>query len=85
MRRHYRVALVQTFEMLMFKSSLCPLKKLKGSWTQNLYFIIHYLRQVHLRAVKTAPHAVVTSNHKIILLLLRNCNFATVMNHNISI
>ena len=33
----------------------------------------------------TVPHVVVTSNHKIILLLLHNCNFATVINHNVNI
>lgn len=33
----------------------------------------------------TTPHAVVTPKHKIILLLLRNCNFATVVNHNVNI
>ena len=31
------------------------------------------------------PHVVVTPNHKIILLLLNNCNFATDMNSNINI
>jgi len=29
---------------------------------------------------KTILHVVVTPNHKIILLLLHNCNFSTVMN-----
>jgi hypothetical protein len=33
---------------------------------------------------KTVPHVVVTANYKI-LLLLHNCNFATVLNHNINI
>ena len=33
----------------------------------------------------TVPPAVVTPNHKLILLLLHNCNFATVMDHNINI
>ena len=32
-----------------------------------------------------APHVVVTPNHKIISLLLHNCSFATVMNHNVNI
>lgn len=31
------------------------------------------------------PHVVVTHNHKIILLLLHSCDFATVMNHSVSI
>ena len=31
------------------------------------------------------PHGVVTPNHKIILFLLHNCNFSTVMNHNVNI
>ena len=29
-------------------------------------------------------YVVVTHNHKIIMLLLHNCNFATVMNHNVN-
>jgi hypothetical protein len=33
---------------------------------------------------KTAPHGLVTSNQRIILLLLHNYNFATVMSHNIN-
>jgi hypothetical protein len=33
----------------------------------------------------TVSHAVVTSNHKIILLLFHNCNSATVMNYNVNI
>jgi hypothetical protein len=33
----------------------------------------------------TAPHVAVTPNHKIILLLLHNCNFATVMNCDVNI
>jgi hypothetical protein len=33
----------------------------------------------------TVPHAMVTSNHKIILFLLHNCYVATVMNHNVNI
>ena len=33
----------------------------------------------------TVPHVVVTPNYKIILLLLHNCNFATVMNHYVNI
>jgi hypothetical protein len=31
--------------------------------------------------VNTVPHAMMTSNHNIILLLLHNCTFVTVMNH----
>lgn len=34
---------------------------------------------------KTVPHVVVTSNHEIISLLLHNCNFTTLMNHNVNI
>ena len=37
-----------------------------------------------LRLLTTLLHVVVTPNHKIISLLLRNCDFATVMNHNMS-
>ena len=29
------------------------------------------------------PQAVLTASHKIIFLLLHNCNVATVMNHNV--
>lgn len=35
-----------------------------------------------LRPCKTVPQAVVSPNHKAILLLLRNCNFDTVMTCN---
>ena len=37
------------------------------------------------RPFNTAPHVVVTPNHKIILLPLHSCNFITIMNYNISI
>ena len=37
-----------------------------------------------LRPFNTVPHVVVI-NHKIILLLLHNCNFDTFMNRNINI
>ncbi|ERE74215.1 SPARC-related modular calcium-binding protein 1 [Cricetulus griseus] len=33
--------------------------------------------------LNTVPHVVVTPNHKIILLLLHNCNFITVTNFNV--
>jgi hypothetical protein len=33
----------------------------------------------------TVPHVVVTPNHKVIMLLLHNCNFATIMNHHVNI
>ena len=33
----------------------------------------------------TAPQAMVTPNYKMILLLLPNCSFATVVNHNVNI
>ena len=33
----------------------------------------------------TVPYVVVTPNHKIILLLLYNCNFATVLNYNVDV
>lgn len=38
-----------------------------------------------LRSFNTVPHVVVTLNHKIMLLLLRNCKFATVMNLSVNI
>lgn len=38
-----------------------------------------------LSPFNTVPHGVVTPDHKIISLLLYNCKFATVMNHNINI
>ena len=37
------------------------------------------------RPFNTLPHVVLTPNHEIILLLLHNCNFATVMNSNVNI
>ena len=33
----------------------------------------------------TVPHVMVTPNHNIILLLLHNYNFATIMSHNVNI
>jgi hypothetical protein len=33
--------------------------------------------------ITSAPHAVVTTNHKVILLLPHNSNFTTVMNWNL--
>jgi hypothetical protein len=38
----------------------------------------------NLRSFNTVPHGVMTSNYTIISLLLHNCNFTTVMNHNIN-
>ena len=37
-----------------------------------------------LQPFNTVPHVMVTDNPKIISLLLHNCNFATVMNHNVN-
>ena len=34
--------------------------------------------------LNSVPHAVVTPNHKIISLLLRNCDFATVMKRDVN-
>ena len=36
-----------------------------------------------LRPLNTVPHVVVIPRHKIILLLLHSCNFATLVNCNI--
>ena len=38
-----------------------------------------------LQAFNIFPHVVVNPNHKLILLLLCNCHFSTVMNHNVNI
>ena len=38
-----------------------------------------------LTPFNTVPHVVVTPNHTIISLLLRNCNFVTMMNYNANI
>ena len=38
-----------------------------------------------LRPFNTAPHVVVTPAIKLFSLLLLNCNFATVMDHNVNI
>ena len=38
-----------------------------------------------LQLLNTVSHVVVNPNHKIISLLLHNCNFATVVNHNVNI
>jgi hypothetical protein len=34
--------------------------------------------------LNTVPHVMVTPNHEITFLLLRNCNFATLMNENMN-
>lgn len=39
----------------------------------------------HPKAANTVPHVVVNSNHKLFLLVLLNCSFATVMNCNATI
>lgn len=39
----------------------------------------------HAVSFNTAPHVVVTSNHKITSWLLHNCNSATVMSRNVNI
>lgn len=36
-----------------------------------------------LNPSNTVPHVIVTFNHKIMLLPLQNCNFATLVNHNL--
>lgn len=38
-----------------------------------------------LQSFNSVPHTVVNPNHEIILLLLHNCNFATILNHNVNI
>jgi hypothetical protein len=38
-----------------------------------------------LRPFSTIPHVVITPNHRNILLLFQNCNFTSVVNHNIII
>ena len=38
-----------------------------------------------LRTFNAVPHVVVTLTHKVIPLLLHNCNYTTAMNHNINI
>jgi hypothetical protein len=38
-----------------------------------------------LQAFKTVPQAVLAPTIKVFLLVLHNCNFATVMNHNVII
>ena len=35
--------------------------------------------------LNTVSHAVVTPNHRLFLLLLPNCNFATAMNHSVNL
>jgi hypothetical protein len=38
-----------------------------------------------LQILNTVPQGAVTPSHKIILLLLHNCNFTSVMNRNANI
>lgn len=38
-----------------------------------------------LQPSNTVSHVVVTTDYKFISLLLHNCNFASVMNHNVNI
>jgi hypothetical protein len=37
------------------------------------------------RPFSTVPHVVVTSTIKFFLFLLHNCNFSSVMNHNVNL
>ena len=58
-------------------------------WKLFLFFYHVVLGQVVLSLLMLPPfhtvsHAVVTLNYKIILLLLRSCNFATVLKLNVN-
>jgi hypothetical protein len=57
------------------RACLLPLCPHNGSVALNLLNAV---------TLNTVPHDVVTPNHKIILLLLLNCNFAIAMNPNVN-
>ena len=72
--------------MSCFMPAIVPSPGLSRSF---LYFYIHLSQWLStfltLGSFNTVPHVEVTNNQKIISLLFHNCNFVTVMNHNINI
>jgi exopolysaccharide biosynthesis protein len=62
---------------------------MKFSLTANKYSVSDSLDQwlstfLMFLLFKTVPHIVLTSNHKIVLLLHHNSDFATVINCNVN-
>ena len=55
-----------------------------GNWVLQQHLIWWFSAFQMLRPFNTVPQGVATPNHKIILLLLYKCNFATVMNRNVN-
>jgi hypothetical protein len=59
-------------------------------YISDFFYVFHLQNQwfstfLMLQAFNIFPHVVVNPNHKLILLLLCNCHFSTVMNHNVNI
>jgi hypothetical protein len=56
------------------------------SYKMVLFHLEHwFLNFLILQSFNEVPHVLVTPGHKIILLLLQNCNYAIVMNHDVTI
>ena len=56
------------------------------SWLVDIYVYASSISVVlNLPIFNIVSHVVMASNHKVIFLLLQNCNLAAVMNHNINI
>ena len=55
-----------------------------GNWVLQQHLIWWFSAFQMLRPFNIVPQGVATPNHKIILLLLYKCNFATVMNRNVN-
>jgi hypothetical protein len=69
-------------EQILFEiqiSGLCP----KVAYSLSSQAMV--LNLLMSQPFNIVPHVVVTSNYKLFLLLLDNCNFATVINYNVNI
>ena len=64
--------------------SISPGQVSDGLSTVIMSSLLNVLTFLTLRLFNTVPHVVVTLDHETVLLLLHNCNFATVMNCNIN-
>ena len=63
-------------EYLLAYQTISQLSKVSRTVVLNLLRLLPF---------DTVLHVVMIPSHKIILLLLHNCNFATVRNHNVNI
>lgn len=56
----------------------------KGQWETEKSLELWFSAFLMLWPFNTVPQVVLTPNHKVISLLLHNCNFATVVNRNVN-